>query len=295
MRGMQAHAPAIAVQDLTVRLPVGAGWRRRTILDRVSFTSPAGRVLGLLGPNGSGKSTLLRHLAGVMRPSAGSVRLFGMDARAAEAFQAVTYLPEDSPFPRDLRALDALRLLSSLRGRTGKGAQSQWLDALERAGLADQARLPLGRFSRGMLRRFGLAQAFLFEPRLVLLDEPTAGLDAPGLLVLEQWLQEHKARGGSLVLCSHYLQDLVQHADQVIVLWQGRVVRQGDTEEHLGAKGQQALTWSQGPAAAEAVRWLQASGALDVQAGPAWRSIASLYGELSNTEPPQAAAPRPQP
>lgn len=292
MRGMQADAPAIAVQDLTVRLPVGVGWRRRTILDRVSFASPQGEVLGLLGPNGSGKSTLLRHLAGVMRPSAGSVRLLGVDARSAEAFQAVTYLPEDSPFPRDLRALDALRLLASLRGRSGKGAQARWLDALDRAGLADQARLPLGRFSRGMLRRFGLAQAFLFEPRLVLLDEPTAGLDAPGLVMLEQWLQEHKARGGSLVLCSHHLQDLVQHADQVIVLWQGRVVRHGGTEEQLGAKGQHAVRWSQGPEVAEAARWLQSTGALDVQAGPAWRSLASLYGELAET--PRATSPEAQ-
>ncbi len=279
---MQAQAPAIAVEELTVRLPTGIGWRRRTVLDRVCFQLPVGQFLGLLGPNGSGKSTLLRHLAGVLRPTSGRVALFGNSAQSAAAFQSVTFLPEDSPFPRDLRAMEALALLASLRGRSGASSLRQRQAALDRAGLGPHSKTPLGRFSRGMLRRFGLAQAFLFEPQLVLLDEPTAGLDAPGWQLLQEYLREHKQRGGSLVLCSHQVDDLVQHADQVIVLWQGRLVRRGTAQEQLANAGRRRMAWSEGVEAEAAASWLRNAGARNVDAGAEWRALADLYREISD-------------
>ena len=295
---MRADAPAIAIQGLDARLPTGLGLRKRTILRAIDLELPAGEFLGLLGPNGSGKTTLMRHLAGLLRPSGGHVRLFGVDARDPRAFGEVTYLPEDSPFPQDLRARDALALLASLRGQRGAAARRAQEEALERAGLGDRTRTPLARYSRGMLRRFGLAQAFLFQPRLVLLDEPTAGLDAPGLQVLEDWLAEHRARGGSLVLCSHSLEDHIQHTDRIAVLWEGRLALQGATRERLGATERRWVEWTEGtrPVSEQALQaWLRESGAAEVRSGPAWQSLSELYGSLSQPGAPVEQNPQQTP
>ena len=291
---MRDDAPAIAIQGLCARLPTGFGIRRRTILHDIQLELPAGQYLGLMGPNGSGKTTLMRHLAGLLRPSAGRVQLFGVDARDPRAFAAVTYLPEDSPFPKDLNARDALALLASLRGQRGPSARRAQTDALERAGLGERATTPLARYSRGMLRRFGLAQAFLFEPQLVLLDEPTAGLDAPGLQLLEDWLTEHRSRGGSLVLCSHSLGDHIRHTDRIAVLWEGRLALHGSTRESLAAEGRRWVEWTEGARSVslDALQaWLQEAGAKESQAGPAWMSLSELYGTWSDPKgsPPVSA------
>ena len=294
---MQAAAPALAIHDLTARLPVGLGLRKRTILEGVNLRLAPGEGLGLLGPNGSGKTTLIRHLAGLLRPAAGSVRLFGSAAHDPKALARVTYLPEDSPFPKELTGPSALALLASLRGQKGAQARSAQAAALDRAGLSAHVRTPLGRYSRGMLRRFGLAQAFLFQPDLVLLDEPTAGLDAPGLLMLEEWLVEHRERGGSLVLCSHSLSDLVQHTDRVAILWEGRLAAQGATQVELGASDQCWVQWRKpsepnaDASLAESVeRFLTAAGATQVRSGPVWKSLFEVYRGLSRAQNQDATA-----
>ena len=131
-----------------------------------------------------------------------------------------------------------------------------------------------------MLRRFGLAHAFLFEPDLVLLDEPTAGLDAPGLVLLEQWISEHRARGGSLVLSSHSLSDLIEHTDRMAVLWQGRLATEGATREELVDPGKHRIEWQGLENVAACVQFLEEQGASEVHSKPAWKSLFRLYREL---------------
>jgi ABC-type multidrug transport system ATPase subunit len=193
------------------------------------------RTLGLVGPNGSGKSTLLKIAAGIEEAEHGSARVFGHPPRALAARRRIGYLPERSPFPPELSAERALALLASLHGMEREERRRRGHAMLERVGLGAQSGKPLGRYSRGMLRRFALAQAFLHRPDLLLLDEPSAGLDARGFLVLAELLEEAHARGAAIVICSHHLADLFGQAETLAVLIDGSIVRQGPLHELVTA------------------------------------------------------------
>lgn len=213
-----------------------AGWRaRRTALEALELRLDPGSSLGLVGPNGAGKSTCLRLAAGLELPSEGRVRVFGREAheRRGRLAHPVGYAAEGFPFPAELSARAALVLLARLSGM-GRGARRSAVPAmLERVGLASRGRL--AGFSRGMQRRFALAQAFLGEPALLLLDEPTTGLDAEGFALLAELLAEARARGAALVIASHLPALLVEHCDQALVLNGGRVQARGAARELLPA------------------------------------------------------------
>ena len=220
-------ALALRLSGVTRRFPVGLGLRRRAALHGIDLELPHGATLALVGPNGSGKSTLLRLIAGVDRPSAGVIEVLGETPSRSAARRRLAYLPEDSPFPPELTARAALDLLGALSGLPRAQVRDRGDALLERVGLAPDRRRTLRGFSRGMLRRFGLAQAFLSEPDVVLLAEPTAGLDAEGFAVIEDLLGEARARGATIVLASHVLADVHDHCDRVAVLLDGRVAVQG--------------------------------------------------------------------
>jgi ABC-2 type transport system ATP-binding protein len=228
---------AVRLLGLRHAYPVGLGLRRRESLHGIELVVPAGEKLALVGPNGSGKSTLLRVLAGVERPSAGSVSVLGGRPQSADVRARIGYLPEDSPFPRELRAHDLLLLCAALRGVPRSLARERAPALLERVGLAQQARTPLAHFSRGMLRRFGLAQALVHTPDLVLLDEPTAGLDAEGFEVLADLVDELGARGATLCISSHLVSDVQRHADRLAVLLDGKIAALGTPGDVLPADG----------------------------------------------------------
>ncbi len=232
MTDLRSTAPTLRITGLRHAFPVALGLRRQEALRGVDLELDAGDSLGLVGPNGSGKSTLLRVIAGVERPLAGDVHVLGATPASARVRRRIGYLPEDSPFPRELRALPALVLLGSLRRMSRAAARERGAELLTRVGLADAQRMPLGRFSRGMLRRFGLAQAVLHEPDLLLLDEPTAGLDATGFGALAELLDEARARGASTIVASHMAADLMERA-RLVVLMHGRVAAEGDPRELL--------------------------------------------------------------
>jgi ABC-2 type transport system ATP-binding protein len=231
------HGAAVRLVGLRHAYPVGLGLRRRESLHAIDLTVAAGLKLALVGPNGSGKSTLLRVLAGVERPSGGSVSVLGGSPEQAHVRARIGYLPEDSPFPRELRARDMLLLLAALRGVPRRTALARSPALLERVGLAVHARTPLAHFSRGMLRRFGLAQALVHEPDLVLLDEPTAGLDAEGFEVLAGLVDELAARRATLCISSHLVSDVQRHADRLAVLLDGRVAALGEPHDVLPEDG----------------------------------------------------------
>lgn len=219
--------PALEVRSLVKRYRTGWLARARSVLAGVDLALAPGDSFGLVGPNGSGKSTLLRILAGIELPDRGTIRVHGLDGNARAARRRLGYVPDGCPFPAELGARTVLELLGALYG-LGRAARRAASEAwLERVGLAAEARTPLARFSLGMKRRFALAQALLHEPDVLLLDEPTAGLDAPGYGVLEALLAEARARGATLLMATHALDELEAHCTRAGVLVGGRLAYEG--------------------------------------------------------------------
>lgn len=225
---------ALSLRGVDHGYPIRLGLARNAVLHALDLDVERGTTLGLAGPNGSGKSTLLRLAAGIDRPVRGTVQVLGGSAGDPAIRARVGYLPEDATFPRELTLRGALRLFGALQGLPRRDTLARGDKLLERVGLQRNAHTLLARCSRGMLRRFGLAQAWLHSPELILLDEPTAGLDALGFEVLNDLLGEARERGASIVLASHVLSDLSERCDRVAVLFEGRVAEYGTPTEVLG-------------------------------------------------------------
>ena len=230
--------PALALQGVAKQFRVGLFARRVSILRGIDLALAPGEALGLLGPNGSGKSTLLRIACGIETPSAGQVEIFGSDPRRASARSQVGFVPEGSPFPKELKADLCLELCASLQGLKGREGQARCARMLDRVGLKN-ARQPLGKFSKGMLRRFALAQAFVHDPALLLLDEPSTGLDAEGLVVLAELVGEARERGAAMIVCSHHLEEALGWTDRVALLHDGTV--HDETRSSLSNEGKLRL------------------------------------------------------
>jgi len=224
---------ALRLRGVEYGYPIRLGLARHAVLRGVDIELDRGRTLGLAGPNGSGKSTLLRLAAGLAAPTRGELRVLGGSPGDPAVRARVGYLPEDAAFPRELTLRGALHLLGALQGMPRRAYRDRSEELLQSVGLHARATTTLGRCSRGMLRRFGLAQAWLHAPDLVLLDEPTAGLDAPGFEVLSELLLEARAREASVVLASHVLSDLSERCDEVVVLLDGSVAAHGTPHEVL--------------------------------------------------------------
>lgn len=196
------------------------GWRE--VLRGVSFTLAAGQVLGLLGVNGAGKSTLLRLLAGVLAPDAGSVRIAGADLAAdpRAARSRVGWLPERAPLYPELTVAESLAFAASLRGLAGAAGRAAVARAIERCGLGEVRTRLCGNLSRGFAQRTGLAQAIVHEPPVLLLDEPTAGLDPLQARRFHELLATLKP-GRAIVLSSHQLAEVQAGCDLAAVLHAG--------------------------------------------------------------------------
>ncbi|MBI5364589.1 MAG: ABC transporter ATP-binding protein [Planctomycetes bacterium] len=236
------RSPAGSESDAAVRLvalthayPDFFGRRRRITLRGIDLEVAPGTVLGLAGPNGSGKSTLLRVLCGLEPHRTGSLFVLGGHPLDRAVRSAIGWLPEDSPFPPELTARATLDLAGALQGLRGKELAREVDRLLSLVGLAERARSRLGGYSRGMLRRFGLAQAWIARPKLLLLDEPTAGLDAQGFEVLDAVLAEARSNGTTVVLASHLLTDLLGQCDELCVLLDGRIAERGAPRAIVGA------------------------------------------------------------
>jgi len=191
----------------------------------------------------------------------------------------IGFLSELSPFPPELGAAAALDLCGALQGLPRADRRRRAATWLERVGLAAEARRPLGRFSKGMLRRFGLAQALLHEPDLVLLDEPAAGLDALGVGLLSELLEEALARGAAVLLSSHLVGDALERAGELCVLVDGRVAARGAPEALVGGSGRVRLELE--GATPELIQRLSAlareAGAQVLYRGPGAGALLELY------------------
>lgn len=205
--------------------------RRLRALDGVTFEVPRGEVFGLLGANGAGKTTLVKILLGLTRPSSGHACIRGIDPRRPQARRRVGYLPEGHRFPGYLTAEAALRLFGRLAGMPEAGIAPRAAELLSRVGLADRAGDKVGKYSKGMTQRLGLACALLDDPDVLFLDEPTDGVDPVGRREIRDILLQTKARGTTIFINSHLLSEVERTCDRVAILDRGKVLREGTIED----------------------------------------------------------------
>jgi ABC-2 type transport system ATP-binding protein len=197
-----------------------------------------GRAIGLLGPNGAGKSTLIQTLLGFLRPASGSASIFGLDVHkhARQLRARIGYMPENDAFIADMSAVAFVRLMGELSGLPPEAALERAHEVLFYVGLGEARYRPLGGYSLGMKQLAKLAQALVHGPRLVILDEPTNGLDPPARQRMLRLIKEIRATGDTrLVICSHLLRDVEETCDEVLILKSGRIVHHANLEEERRA------------------------------------------------------------
>ena len=203
-------------------------------VDRISLTLTPG-VTGLLGANGAGKTTLMRMLCGILRPTSGSISLDGLDV-STEGYRAVLgYLPQDFGYYPSFSALYFLLYLGALKGMERKQAKERSLELLEVVGLSEVARKKIRTFSGGMKQRLGIAQALLNHPKLLILDEPTAGLD-PKERVRFRTLIEEQGKESIVLLSTHIVSDVEHIAGRILMVKDGQLIYDGsaaDTPQDL--------------------------------------------------------------
>ncbi len=236
---------AIAVEGLTKVFPVP--FRRKSItavitaVRDLNLRVEAGEVYGLLGPNGSGKSTTLKIILGLASPTRGRTKIFGRDSSLVESRQAVGFLPENPYFYKFLTGEETLRFFGKLCRVNGSRLKSRVRDLLELVGLTNARDQRLSTYSKGMLQRIGLAQALINEPKLVVLDEPTAGVDPAGSRDIRNLIVDLKQRGITVLLSSHLLTQVQEICDRVGILARGVLVREGHLEELIAIENRSEL------------------------------------------------------
>jgi len=229
--------PAVETIDLSKDYLLGF-WRRRRhrALDGVSLSAERGEIFGLLGPNGAGKTTTLKILLRLVFPTSGTARILGQDLNDISMHARIGYLPEQPYFYDHLTAEEFLNYVGEIFGLAGAERRRRVGSLLERVGLQVSRRLPLRRFSKGMLQRVGIAQAILNDPELVFLDEPMSGLDPLGRREVRDLILELKAAGKTIFFSTHILPDAEMLCDRVAILNHGRLEGCGELRKILGVE-----------------------------------------------------------
>lgn len=207
-------------------------YKEKIAVDRVSLSLTQG-VYGLLGANGAGKTTLMRLMCGVLRPDSGEILYNGTKVEEEAYRDILGYLPQQFGYYPDFSAMDFLMYLGSLKGMPKKRASEKSRELLELAGLSHVAKKKIKTFSGGMKQRLGIAQALLNEPRLLVLDEPTAGLD-PKERVRFRDLIAQAGQSSIVLLSTHIVSDVEHIADSILMMREGRLIYQGKWEESRG-------------------------------------------------------------
>lgn len=252
---IESSTPAIETLGLTKRY--GDLFRRRgfTAVENLSLRVPRGQVFGFLGPNGAGKTTTIMMLLGNIRPTAGDARLLGQLLGDIEVRRRIGFLPEKFQFHDFLQADEFLDLHGKLYGMPPEARRKRAEEVLELVGLADRRRDRLRTFSKGMQQRIGLAQALMNHPELVILDEPTSALDPIGRRLVRDVMLKLRAAGTTVFLNSHLLSEIEMTCDQVAILKQGRLIRQGPIDALLAPPSTVELRLEQAtPGVLEALR-----------------------------------------
>ena len=233
--------PAVAICGLTKVFPIPFHRQAVVAVRDLDLRVQAGEVYGLLGPNGSGKSTTLKIILGLVSPTRGKTEIFGRNSNHVATHEAIGFLPENPYFYKYLTGVETLRFFGKLCGLRGRQLQKRIDQLLELVGLTNARYRRLGTYSKGMLQRIGLAQALINEPKLVVLDEPTAGVDPAGSREIRNLIVDLKRRGITVLLSSHLLAQVQEICDRVGILANGALVREGRLEELIAIENQTEL------------------------------------------------------
>jgi ABC-2 type transport system ATP-binding protein len=289
---------AVEIKNLVKVFRSHVGGRKVRAVDEVSISIRPGEVYGLIGPNGSGKSTTMKALLGLLAPTAGSCAIFGGDSLRVDSRDQVGFLPENPYFYKHLSGAETLRFFGKLCGLRGKALAARIDELLDLVELGDARDRRLGGYSKGMLQRIGLAQALIQEPRLLILDEPTVGIDPPAREAIESLLTRLAGDGLAVLMTSHDLAQLETLADSVAFLSEGRIAATGAPSclirEFFGARRECRVSLADSPGAElierlgelglasidrDALHW---TGLIDEQ--PAWKLHSRLPSDAPITE-----------
>ena len=235
--------PAVAVTGVTKIFSTPLRRRSVVAVHELNLNISAGQIYGLLGPNGSGKSTTLKIILGLISPTKGRVKIFGHDSRETVSREGVGFLPENPYFYKYLTGRETLCFYGKLCGMQGARLRSRVDELLELVGLTSSGDRRLSGYSKGMLQRIGLAQAIVQEPKLVVLDEPTAGVDPAGAREIRDLILSLKQRGITVLLSSHLLEQVQEICDRVGILANGTLVREGGLQDLLAIENRTDLVF----------------------------------------------------
>ncbi len=274
---------AVEIADLMKKFP--SSFRRKMFraVDGVSLRIEQGEVYGLIGPNGSGKSTTMKALLGLVVPTSGVCKVFGCDSMKVDARQFVGFLPENPYFYKHQTAEETLKFYGRLCEMRGKVLASRIDKLLELVSLEDARKCRLGGYSKGMLQRVGLAQALIQKPKLVVLDEPTAGVDPVGSRQIRDLIFQLKEQGTTVFLCSHLLDQVQEVCDRVGIIFNGKMVQQGSLSELTSVDHQTELLLD--GANEELIAKVKAlvadSGAEVLSSGASRKSLENLFIDIA--------------
>lgn len=235
---MADATPAVEITDLVKEFKTSMRRQPLRAVDGVSLRIMPGQVYGLIGPNGSGKSTTMKALLGLLAPTAGSCKIFGKDSLKVDSRNDVGFLPENPYFYKHLTGAETLRFYGRLCGLAGGALKERVEELLELVDLKDARDRRIGGYSKGMLQRIGLAQAMVQHPRLVILDEPTAGVDPVGSREIRDLIIKLRDQGITVFLCSHLLEQVQEVCDQVGIIFSGQLIREGQLEDLIAIEDQ---------------------------------------------------------
>lgn len=263
MSGAADAPPAVRIAGLTKDFPLNLRGLKLRAVDGLDLRVGANEIYGLLGPNGSGKSTTIKIVLGLLEPTRGACEVFGVASRETASRLDVGYLPEAPNFYRFLSGRELVTFYARICGVARRRLARRVDEVIAWVGLQEAADRRVGTYSKGMLQRIGLAQALVHDPRLLILDEPTAGVDPVGSAEIAALVVELKRQGKTILLSSHLLAQVEGICDRIAILDRGRLVLEGRVEDLVGDRDRDALIVRDFPRAAEGELrdWLAARGA----------------------------------
>jgi ABC-2 type transport system ATP-binding protein len=239
-----------AIQTSDLAKVYRSRWNRREVraVDGISLNVPRGTIFGLLGPNGAGKTTFVKMLLSAVRPTRGSAMIFGRDARGPEARRPIGYLPENHRFPTYFTGTGMLDFYAALSGMEAAARRRRIPEMLDLVGLDKWGSVRIGKYSKGMLQRLGLAQALIHSPSMLILDEPTDGVDPVGRRQIRDVLTRCEEKGVTIFINSHLLAEVETFCREAAIVDKGKVALSGKMHDLTAGKGYR-LTVAEAPEA----------------------------------------------
>ncbi|MFN3167672.1 MAG: ATP-binding cassette domain-containing protein [Phycisphaeraceae bacterium] len=259
-------------------------WLRDKVraVDSIDFEIVRGEVFGLLGPNGSGKSTTIKMILGLLHPTSGKLAVFGNLPRDVQTKKRIGYLPEETYLYRFLSPIETLDYYGKLFHLDRTTRKKRIAMLLDMVGLEHAANRPVGEFSKGMMRKVGLAQALINDPELLILDEPTSGMDPIATNDVKQVITKLRDRGKTILLCSHLLADVQDVCDRVSMMYGGKVRREGNLDGLLEVQEKTTITTGAlaGVSDEQIVAALEKMGVTDVALSHPRRTLEQVFLEM---------------